>query len=184
METIIKIPFGSGKAKYIERDGIRTLVVAIIDSGDYDFTLSSKKMFIGGIPISLYFSESLGQYAIGIVGVEISSANDSLEFSLSGHGLQTRITESTKHTIKIEQSISDTPSGELVYSGFPISVTSDDEILTVSYSAIGPADETVEAFMGGIPILCHRHGNNWFLTSSITSYSYYEEEEDPDFEWN
>ena len=182
MASNIKIPFGSGQAKYIDRDGIRSLVVAIINSGDHGFTLSSEKIVIGGTPITLYFSESLGQYAIGIVGV--SSTNDSLEFLLSGHGLQTRITASTKHTIELEQSASDTPAGQLIYAGYPITVTSDDEIFTVSYSAVGSPDETAETFIGGIPILCHRYGTNWFLTAAIISYSSYTEDVDEDFEWN
>lgn len=182
MTSNIKIPFGSGQAKYIDRDGIRTLVVAIINSGDYGFTLSSEKIVIGGMPISLYFSESLGRYAIGIVGV--SSTDDNLELPLSGHGLQTRITASINHTIELEQSSSDSPYGELIFAGFPISTTADDEIFTVAYTPLGSADETAETFISGIPILCHRYGTNWFLTAAIVYYSSYTEDVDPDFEWS
>lgn len=162
--TYLKIPFGSVLVSYSDTSGSRVLRAAFAEPGDSNFSLSTTELFIGGMPISLYYSSSLNLYAIA--SVDSSSVASTAETTIAGIPLVTEITNTNFRIPKLETANDKVPTKETVFKGIPLAVNASDEIVFVTHTPSGSVLEEFEAFVGGVPLLIHRYVDGLFLVTS------------------
>ena len=126
------------------------------------FELSSVKIVIGGIPLSLY--EYNGKYFLSIIletGAVIT--NNYFIFGDAFYNFGIRDNKNIM-LVSIKNGLNEYYDS-LMYSGIPLSINLNNYLIVSRYITNEIADEEGQVFVGGIPLLIKRYRNNWFLVA-------------------
>jgi len=180
---VIKSPLGSIVIAHQDKDGPKVLRAAIATPAHHGFIrVSTTRLMLSGMPLSVYFSESLGMYSLAVVLV--TAVEDNNEFFMQGTPFQTRITTDSQHVLEIDEAVDSLPAKETIVAGLPMAVNTNDDLIFIDHLISGDPDEEADVFIGGMPLLCRRFGDDWFLACNVSStYASQEDAPPEEFEW-
>jgi len=128
------------------------------------YTLSSTKIVMSGMPLSLFESDN-GRYFLSIIletGATVTNSN----YFIFGEAFYNFGTRNDKNImlVSVKNGLNEYYDS-LVYGGIPLSINSNNYLIVSRYIPTEVADDEGQTFIGGIPLLIKRYGNNWFLVA-------------------
>jgi len=127
------------------------------------YTLSSTKIVMGGIPLSLYESGN-GKYFLGMI-LE-SGATVTNGYFIFGEAFYNVGIRNNKNIMLVTvKNGSNSHYDTLFCDGIPLSINENNYLIVSEYTPTRAVDEEGHVFIGGMPLLIKRYGNNWFLVA-------------------
>lgn len=126
------------------------------------YSISPYKIVIGGMPLSLYESEN-GRYSLGII-FETGAVLNSNNYFIFGEAFYNFGVKENKNIMLVSVKNGANIYNDILYcDGMPLSLNINNYLIVSEFIPINTFDEEGLTYIGGIPVLIRRYGNNWFL---------------------